>query len=918
MKYILLIALLGCIYMAAGQTYSLSGEVFNEKGEPMIYSTVVLLNPIDSTMEFFGISNQEGGFSIKNIRGGDYLLQSAFLGYQTYYRQIKIPAANNSAGTIILSENPVNLNEVDVYGEYIPMWINNDTIEFNADAFKTQVGDVAEDLLKKLPGVEVDRSGNIKAMGEDVQQLYVDGKEFFGNDPKVATKNVPANALDKVQVYDKRSDESEFTGIDDGTRAKAINLELKEDKKDALFGDIMGGGGTDSHYQTGFKAYRFTDKIQLAALGMLNNINQAGFSFSDYLNFNGGLGSMMSGSGSMRIEITSDNSFPINFGTPVSGLMASGAGGANFSYSTSPENRIFFSYLGNGSETDLEQTTTTRNYLEDDSFFRNEELNETKKDEAHRFNFGLRRRIDSTQNIIVNGNVALTYGNTGQALQTNSFQNNNPVNELLNQSFNDVERATGNANGSYIKKINHGNTMFKIAGAADWSEGLSKTSFENITKYFDADETLTDSQFQEDNTGRINYSFTTSLTQKLAKNIYIDPSFSMGNTVESLERSQGLTAVTTQEIDSLSPDFEKRHQWIRPSLGFKRVTKNTTLSMTLQFEDGKLANTLNTDPENKKSYFYFIPKLSYDIEYASGRRLVAAYSSAVNTPTVSQLLPVVNNINSLSLYYGNPNLKPEYSHRANLHWILFDEFSFTSFFASVSGSFTKDKINWSRTITENLQFINRLINVGKDYTARANFDFSTPIRKLGIKLNISGEETWNKGLNLINSAENEYTTLSHRYSVSVDNRKKQKWDVITGIGLTLSNSRYSLQKSLNDRYFDLSWFTEMRFTPNDDWDLEATADVTNYNAESFDKSISIPLLGAQVSHHFLKNNRATLTLRGFDLLNKNTIVQRFGEMNYLREIRSNSIGRYVMLSLTFRLNKFGESPGGIDIKMKHR
>ena len=278
----------------------------------------------------------------------------------------------------------------------------------------------------------------------------------------------------------------------------------------------------------------------------------------------------------------------------------------------------------------------------------------------------------------------------------------------------------------------------------------------------------------------------------------------------------------------------------------------------------------------------------------------------------------MNNINSLSLYYGNPNLKPEYSHRANLHWILFDEFSFTSFFASVSGSFTKDKINWSRTITENLQFINRLINVGKDYTARANFDFSTPIRKLGIKLNISGEETWNKGLNLINSAENEYTTLSHRYSLSVDNRKKQKWDVITGIGLTLSNSRYSLQESLNDKYFDLSWFAEMRFTPNDDWDMEATADVTNYDAESFDRSISVPLLGTQVSHHFLKNNRATLTLRGFDLLNKNTIVRRFGEMNYLREIRSNSIGRYVMLSLTFRLNKFGESPGGIDIKMRHR
>ncbi|MBN1821040.1 MAG: TonB-dependent receptor, partial [Prolixibacteraceae bacterium] len=365
-------------------------------------------------------------------------------------------------------------------------------------------------------------------------------------------------------------------------------------------------------------------------------------------------------------------------------------------------------------------------------------------------------------------------------------------------------------------------------------------------------------------------------------------------------------------------DFEKRYFWMRPGITFRRVTDKSTLSLTLQGERGVLSNTLNQDPENENKFFYFTPKASVEVEMATGRRIVASYSSGINTPSVSQLLPVVNNINSLSLYYGNPDLNPEYTHRGNLHLIIFDQFSFTSFFASLSGSMTKDKINWSRTITENLGFVNRLVNVDKDYEASASIDFSTPIRKLGIKINLNGEESWNKGLNLINGAENEYTTFSHRYSFSVDNRKKDKWDVISGVGLTLSNSKYSLQESLNDKYFDLSWFAELRYSPSESWDLEATADVTNYNAESFNKSINIPLLGAQVSHHFLKNDRATLTLRGFDLLNKNTIVQRFGEMNYLREIRSNSIGRYVMLSFTYRLNKFGQSPGGVDIQMRHR
>ncbi|NQU88163.1 MAG: TonB-dependent receptor, partial [Mariniphaga sp.] len=901
-----------------GQTFSLSGDIYNLDGEPMIYSTVVLLNPIDSTMEFFAITNQDGHFEVKNIKQGDYLFQSAFLGYQTYYREVSIPVEGNNIGSIVMNLNPVGIDEVDVYGEHVPMWIKKDTVEFNADAFKTRPGDVAEDLLKKLPGIEVDRSGNIKAMGEDVQRLYVDGKEFFGNDPKVATKNVPANALDKVQVYDKRSDEAEFTGLDDGTRAKTINLKLKEDKKNAMFGDLMAGGGTNSHYQTGAKAYRFTDKVQIAALGMVNNINQAGFSFNDYLNFNGGLGSMVHGGGSMKIAITSDNSFPINFGSPVSGLMTSGAGGANFSYSTSPNDRVFVSYLGNGSNTDLEQTTTTRNYTKDDSFNRIDELEENKKNEAHRFNFGLRRRIDSTQNIIFNGNVALTYGNTESKMQTNSSQNNISVNELMHETFNDINRTSGNASGSYIKKINHGNTMFKIGGDGAWSKGASNTRFENRTKYFGTGLTVTDNQFQEDNTGRMNYSFNASMTQKLAKKLYIDPIFMMGSTVETLERSQGLSDMAVMEIDSLSPDFEKRYNWMRPTITIRRVSDKSTISLSLIAERGKLSNTLNQNPENENKYFYFTPKASVEVEYASGRRLTASYSSAVNTPSINQLLPVVNNINSLSLYYGNPNLKPEFTHRANMHWIIFDQFSFTSFFMAVNGSFTQDKINWSRTITDNLKFVNRLVNVDKDFETSASFDFSTPIRKLGVKINISGEESWNKGLNLINGADNEYITFSHRYSLSIDNRKKEKWDVISGVGVTLTNSKYSLQESLNDKYFDLSWFAELRYSPNDDWDFETTADITNYNAESFDKSISVPLLGAQVSHHFLNNNRGTLTLRGFDLLNKNTIVQRFGELNYLREVRSNSIGRYVMLSFTYRLNKFGGSKSGIDIKMKHR
>jgi hypothetical protein len=292
------------------------------------------------------------------------------------------------------------------------------------------------------------------------------------------------------------------------------------------------------------------------------------------------------------------------------------------------------------------------------------------------------------------------------------------------------------------------------------------------------------------------------------------------------------------------------------------------------------------------------------------------YFSSVNTPNVTQLLPVVNNLNPLAVYYGNPGLKPEKLHNVNIHWLLFDQFSFTSFMATMNGTFTRDKINWDRTVNDDLSLVNTLTNVDSDYRMRGNLDFSTPLRGLGMKIHLNLEESWNKGLNLVNSVENEYTSLTHRASLSVDNRKKEKWDVNTGVEVAMTNSKYSVQKSLNNQYFDVSWFGEIRFTPNDNWNFEANADVASYTDKSFGESVNIPLLGAGISHYFLKNNRGTLTLRGFDLLDQNKIVQRFSELNYLREIRSNSIGRFLMLSFTYRLNKFGGQSNGIEVKMR--
>jgi hypothetical protein len=199
-----------------------------------------------------------------------------------------------------------------------------------------------------------------------------------------------------------------------------------------------------------------------------------------------------------------------------------------------------------------------------------------------------------------------------------------------------------------------------------------------------------------------------------------------------------------------------------------------------------------------------------------------------------------------------------------------------------------------------------------DYRARANLDFSTPVRKLGIKINFDTEQTWNHGMNIINQVDNNYHSLTQRYSLSADNRKKNKWDVESGVGATLTTTWYDIQESMNSRYFDLSWFGDIRYNPTEKWNIQVTGDVTSYADRGFDESVLIPLLRAEISYYFLAHNRGVLTLSGHDLLDRNQIVQRMSELNYLREIRSNTIGRYVMLTFKYRLNKFARE-GGLEV-----
>jgi hypothetical protein len=915
------------LFLSAGltsfsQVSSIRGTVKDDRGVPLGYAPVVLLYPADSTMAYFGVTNEQGVFEIKSIKYGKYLLQATLMGHKTIFLEVTVPfEAGENLGTIIMNPNPISLGEVIVSEEHTPMQFKRDTIEYNTAAFKTKPDAVVEDLLKKLPGIDIDRAGNIKAMGEDVKKVLVDGREFFGSDPKLATRNVPADALKKVQIYDKKSDESEFTGIDDGTRDKTVNLLLKDNRKDAVFGELLSGAGNAGFYEGSGKVYRFTKKNQFAALGMINNINQFGFSFKDYIDFNGGLQSLGGHSGAVQIRLpggSGASSFPVNFGQPVTGVSTSGAAGLNFSRVFKKDSRIFMSYIANGSDRNLLETSTTRNFTESNSFQQEDSLKENKDDLAQRLNFGYRNRIDSTQNIIINGGASLSSGRTKSNSLSILFNNYSDQNRLSAVRTDKAKRFTATMNGSYLKLINRGKTVFRLTTDASYSHDIGNRSWITDTYLFNPGNSVISSQFQDNLSGLAEFSATSSLTIRLGKIYYLEPEIKAGSETESLSRSQGVPSDFRISIDSLSPDFTRKYQWFRPEIRLMRNTEKGQLTIGLQAEVGRTMNSFNNDDLTKSTHLFFTPDFSWEYEYKTGRRLRAYFQSMINVPSVNQLLPVVNYSNPLALSFGNRDLKPERRYSLSLNWWVFDQFSFTSLLSDINATYTRDKINWNRTIDDNLRQFMSLINVSEEYDIRGSVAFSTPIRGLGLKININLEESLNRGLSYINETENLNTNFGHKISLSIENRKKTKLDIIAGGAIDITDAKFSIQESLNNRYFDFSYFTEMRYNPNKHLNIQFTAEVTSYNSQSFRRTITIPLMGAEVSYYFLKNNRASFTLQGIDLLNRNTGIERTSEFNYLKEQRSNMLGRFFMLSFKYRLNKFGDNSGGLDIKVNRR
>lgn len=895
------------------QSSSLQGMVVDSSLQSLPFVTVSLLYPEDSTLAYFGVTDSYGKYSITNIREGSYLFVSSLLGYKSFRKTLKFPL---DKGTLDVRMTPRStlLREAEIVDERIPVIFKNDTIEYDGAAYRVNPDADAEDLLKKMPGIEVDKSGNVKAQGEEVKSVLVDGKEFFGNDPKVATRNIPADAVNKVQVFDKKSEEEQLTGISEGKGDKTINLVLKDDKKHAWFGEIKGGYGTDEHYLAGAKAFRFTDKVHLSFLGIANNINQYGFSFKDYLDFNGGFGAMMGDDENVNITIEDDGSTPIDFGQNINGLVKSGAGGVNFAYEKKKNNRVSFSYLGNGINKSLLEDVKRWYGIETGGFEAENTSSINSTDYAHRFNFGLKNKADSIGVLTANGNLTITGGEKTGNYFSSTTQRFSILNTAIGYDSENKNGLSGSGHLAYLKRFTSSLRLVKLFADVNGTYLNSKLHFEN-NSFFSVDSSAnTTSRNQNSINSELNISGGGSATFHVSGNLYFDAKGGFGKNTGRWNRNETVAAFQDSFADSLSPVIDQFYTFVRPNLVLRKSTAKINWSISFQLESGLLENEMNYADKISRRSLYYLPVLRWENEYAKGRRLLFYYDAKVSQPKAQQLDPVVRQNLALQSITGNRNLKDEVKHSLFANWFIFDQFSFTSYMANINFNYTKDKIQYARSIDSLYKQSLMLENVPQDYQLRGALEYSTPIRKLGASIEFSADENWNRGFSTINQQLNRYDAFTHTFSLTVNNRKKKYIDISAGVTARFSNSQFDLEKELSSKYQSMDYGTDISITPSESWTITSGFTYTVFTGSDFDQKVEIPLLKASLTYRFMKSKRAALSIDAFDLFDKNKGFDRVSRFNYVEETKSNSIGRYFMISLKIRLSKF--QPGdGVDVKI---
>jgi len=904
--------------VSAQDRYDVTGVVVDSAGVGLQGATVVALTAADSTLTKFATANSEGAFTLRRVPVGDYILQITFVGFRTIQNDFTLDEADYDAGRFVMDIQTEELDELVVSAEHIPMVVKKDTLEYNANAFATRPNAVVEDLLRRLPGIEVEADGTIKAQGEDVQQVLVDGKEFFGDDPKIATKNLPANAIETVQVFDKKSDMAEFTGVDDGEEQKTINLELREDAKNGYFGNMSGGYGADGRYDGQASINRFSPQTQLAFIGNLNNVNRQGFSFGDYLSFMGGMGAMMGGDFRM-------GGGGLNIGSDVSdGFSETLALGLNASRDFGKKTEVRSSYFLSSIENSQVRSTLTQQVL-GASLTANTDENTTQVSDnmTHRLNLNVTQDFNEGHDLRLRSNFSISNSSLSNIGLRNTVDGIGAIQNTSDTAYiTDGSQTRGQANLTWRKRLNERGTSIVAETRLNLNDSDTEADLESLTGIAGQGNTLTYEeiqQIQESLGNTLQQTQRVSLTQSIGDdNLLVVQAERQAINEDKDQVVYDLVSGTQVLNNLLSSGLDRTYSYLRGGFTLRRNWDKFSANVGAEIQESTLEGTiLENDVSVSNGYTHILPTAQINWSPKQGRDVFLRYVTRTREPSMNELQPFTDNSDPLNVYVGNPELEPEYRHSLSLRYNYFDQFTFVNLFAWMSATYTDNNITRSRTIGRGLAQEITSVNTEGDWTYNGNVNFGAPIRPLGMKFNLSNNAMFNRGIEIINDEESTSRTLRNTVKLTLENRTKDLFDVAVTGSFTFNDVSYNLNPEQDQSYVNSSYSARAGLYLGETWEISTELDYRKYSQEVFGEAHSVPLWEASITKT-LVGQRADLQLVALDILDRNEGISFTNTGNMIREQRINSLGRYIMLKFVYRLSgssQKGGRRGGPAIKM---
>lgn len=913
------------------QEFSIQGQLVDSQNQPLVAADVELLNPADSTFIQGVTTDLTGRFVIASVKKGRYMLGFTYVGFDPLFKFEKVEKANLDLGKLTLTTASVGLSQVNVTGKMVTVQQNGDTTQINANAFKTNPDANAEDLVTKMPGITV-QDGKIQAQGEDVQKVLVDGKEFFGDDASTVLKNLPAEVVDKVQIFDKRSDQSNLTGFDDGNASKTLNIVTKPQFRNGTFGRAFAGYGYQGRWKTGFNLNLFQDKRRLSILGASNNVNEQNFSTEDLLGVmsssgnsggrsggrSGGGRSGRSGGGG-RTEASPADNYLVGQKNGIATTHAFGLnymdkiGNVDFSGS------YFFNYAVNNTVNSVFRQYVS---LKSSGLVYNEDNQTTSENTNHRLALKIDWKINQRNSLLIQPRASIQ-DNLNSA---NLEGQNRLIGVLINALSNTTSSNLQGANVSVPMLYRHSFLKRGRTFSVNLTPGFNQNKGQNTLYSLRSQQNILnpDTVNQLGNRNAQGYTLATSVayTEPLPEKSLVMLTYASNYNLSQSDRRTNDYSADYQDYtrpnSALSNVFD--NTYMSQSLGFdyKLQSEKWNASVGLNYQVATLNSnqTFPTEAYVNKTFNNILPNAQFFYRFSQRRNLRVFYRSRTNAPNVSQLQNVINNSNVLQLSTGNPDLKQDWNNSLVLRYNSSNSEKSTSFFAMLAGNVVQNSLVQSTFIATLDTLIapgivlaqgaqlSKPTNLNGAFSLRTFSNYSLPIKLLKSNFNINAGGNYMRTPALVNNQLNYSASSNFSLGVVLSSNISKKIDFMVSSNTNFSTISNTLQTSLNSSYYNQNSRLKVQAMP---WKgLVLQTDLShqfNWGLSSlYNQNFLLWNIG--IGYKFLEKKQAEIRFYVYDVLKQNNNINRNTAETYYEDVQTNVLQRYFLLSFTYNLKRF--------------